>query len=354
MNIFRTDEIQNMLIHGRTSSIKYPLTLFWTASGIELNVKASELWINFKAEYLVYEPWISIEINGVIMSRLMLNKGTNRICIFRGMNPDKIKNVRIYKDTQALSEDSSHCLQIFTLETDGEFCAVEERKLKLEFIGDSITSGEGAIGAKSEEDWIMMFFSATRNYSYYTAKALNADYRCISQSGWGVLTSWDNDRKRALPKYYEQCCGTLKGRRNIKAGAHELNDFESWQPDFIICNLGTNDASGFEIEGKTNKRLKDIEKAVLNFIIKLRKLNKKAYIIWVYGMLGDTLEKSIRNTVEIYKKQYDDSNVSFMMLQNTDLETVGARQHPGEAAHKNAADRLIPFISEKVNNLVKK
>ena len=46
-------------------------------------------------------------------------------------------------------------------------------------MGDSITSGEGAIGAKPEEDWVGAFFSAENHYGRLTADALGAEYRCI-------------------------------------------------------------------------------------------------------------------------------------------------------------------------------
>ena len=59
-----------------------------------------------------------------------------------------------------MSGDPESLLQICALETDGSFEPVEPRALKLEFIGDSITSGEGSIGAKAEEDWVSMFFCA--------------------------------------------------------------------------------------------------------------------------------------------------------------------------------------------------
>lgn len=41
-----------------------PLTLFWTASGMELEFTGSELWVDFFADYEVVEPWVSVELNG--------------------------------------------------------------------------------------------------------------------------------------------------------------------------------------------------------------------------------------------------------------------------------------------------
>jgi hypothetical protein len=52
-------------------------------------------------------------------------------------------------------------------------------------VGDSITSGEGTVGAVYEEDWISAFFSAENTYPRMVADALSAEYRVISQSGWG-------------------------------------------------------------------------------------------------------------------------------------------------------------------------
>ena len=79
-------EIHNLKVHGRTTSNRLPLTLFWTGSGIELNVKASELWMEVESDYSAYEPWISILINDEQVSRMMVVAGKYPICIFRGMN----------------------------------------------------------------------------------------------------------------------------------------------------------------------------------------------------------------------------------------------------------------------------
>ena len=46
-----------------------PLTLFYTASGIECLCTGSELWLELNADYAQCEPWISIELNGAWISR---------------------------------------------------------------------------------------------------------------------------------------------------------------------------------------------------------------------------------------------------------------------------------------------
>ena len=43
-----------------------PLTLFWTASGMELEFTGSELWVDLFADYEAVEPWVSVELNGTV------------------------------------------------------------------------------------------------------------------------------------------------------------------------------------------------------------------------------------------------------------------------------------------------
>ncbi|NLO10126.1 MAG: SGNH/GDSL hydrolase family protein [Clostridiales bacterium] len=364
---YRLSEVDNLKVHGRTTGDLSPLTLFWTASGIELNIKASELWVEMEADYLAHEPWISIIINGVNVSRQMVTRGKKWVCLFRGMNSDTVKKIRILKENQALNEDPLSCLVVHGVKCDGEFLPVKDRPYKIEFIGDSITSGEGVLGTKDEDDWIMMWFSAVYNYTYMVAEELNADYRVLSQSGWGVYTSYDNNPYKSLPDYYEKVCGTLGGEMNKRLGAQENNDFSLWQPDIIVVNLGTNDEGAFnnpewkdEQTGKIYKQrknadgsynvedLKKFEEAVKKFLYKLRSYNPDAHIIWAYGMLGDTMLPAINRGIENYQLQSNDNKVSVILLPNTREETVGARYHPGIQSHKEAAKVVVDYIKNLV------
>ncbi|WP_339261565.1 SGNH/GDSL hydrolase family protein [Paenibacillus sp. FSL R5-0713] len=356
-------EIGNLKVHGRTTGELSPLTLFWTGSAVELNVQGSELWVEVESQYDMYESWISIVINGVPVSRQMLTAGRYWVCVFRGMNVNVVKNVRIVKDVQAMSGDPGCSLQVHAVKSDGAFLPVQEKPYKIEFIGDSITSGEGAIGAKAEEDWIPMWFSAIHNYTYMTAEALNAEYRVISQSGWGVLTSWDNNPKGNIPDVYDQVCGLLAGERNEALGAGDPHDFGSWQPDVVVVNLGSNDGGAFQSPewkdpdtGKVYKQrlnedgtyheedLAAFEKAVEQFLFKLRKNNPAAHLVWAYGMLGFPMMPAIYRAVNAYTKKTGDRKVTIIQLPDTTEETVGARTHPGELSHRRTAEVLAEYV----------
>lgn len=293
---YQMKEIPYLRILGRTNGSLEPVTLFWTASGIELNVKATEIWVKIRSDYDVFEPWVDVIVDGVLSQRLMVNKGEQEICLFRNMERDKVRNVKLLRDTPAFPTDEKTLLQLLEVETDGEFLPLETPKLRLEVIGDSITSGEGGSGAGEEMTWNSFCFNAVDNYAYMAAKELGAVYNCISQSGWGVFCSWEGNEQQAIPLYYEQVCGLLNGERNKQLGAMEKWDFQKFQPDVIVVNLGTNDSSG-------TKNMDRVGKAVEDFLRKLRVCNPESYILWCYGMLGDEIYQRLRKRWGIIKEK---------------------------------------------------
>ena len=241
MNRSSLAELPNVRALGRHTG-RDPLTLYWTASGIELLFNGTELWVDFACDYSDHEPWVSVELDGAWYARFAPSPGESRVCLFRGMNPGSVKHVRLLKDVQPMQDDPQHCLQITALEYDGgAFLPLPAPKARLEFVGDSITSGEGAIGAKEETDWVSAFFSAENHYARMTADALGAEYRLVSQSGWGIVSGWDNDPRHTLAPYYTQVCGVQPNA----PGAQDAYDFTAWPADAVIINLGTNDGNAF-------------------------------------------------------------------------------------------------------------
>ncbi len=355
LKIYSISDMPHLKVHGRTTGRREPLTLFWTGSGIELNARGSELWLEVEASYEQYEPWIAIVINGVPVSRTMLTAGRYWVCVFRGMNREVLKNVRIVRETQAMSGDPKCSLHVHAVKFDGHFVPVPDKPYRIEFIGDSITSGEGAIGATTEEDWIPMWFSAVDNYTAMTAHALNADYRVVSQSGWGVRTSWDNNPSFNIPDYYEQVCGLLTDDYHASLGAHDPYDFDSWQPDIVVVNLGTNDGSACRNEDGTydHEAVSAFERSAERFLHQLRSNNKHAHIVWAYGMLGAPMLPAVRRAVTAYCKESGDQRVTVFELPDMTEETVGARAHPGRLAHERAAATLADNLRAILDDLPK-
>lgn len=350
---------KNIKVCGRTIECREPLTLVWTGSFVEFNVMASEFKILLEGPYNCYENWIAIEINGEIISRRMVEKEKQWVTIFRMRNPENVTNVRIIKEVQAFASDGEHRLNIYEIETDGELLPVEDKPVKIEFIGDSITSAEGCIGAKCEMDWISSHFSHVNSYPYLVGKRLNADVRVFSQSGWGTYCSWDCDLHAALPKYYERICSLVDPGYLRENHFADKWDFSKWQPDAIIINLGTNDDGAFHNNECANASLLKMENdeyveedrikvrdAMVDFIKVVRNNNPKAFIGWGIGALGYKLEPTIKEAVKIYITETKDINVKYIRLPEVNDDTIGARSHPGRKAHEAMAKVIEEAVIE--------
>lgn len=362
---FLPEEIKELRVLGRTGKSKNPLVLFWTASGIECNYEGTELWCELETDYSCYEQWIAVFVNGALLARQMLQKGKQRVCLFRNMQTQKINHVKLVKEVQAMPGDENAYLAIHALYGDGTFRALEEPACRIEFIGDSITSGEGSYGSTIEQDWISMWFSTTQAYPYLVSERLGAEYRVISQSGYGVYCAYDNNLEHTIPPYYHQVCGVLSGERNEKLGVKEPYDFTSWQPDYIVINLGTNDGGAFQnpewydeetgrknkmYHGTDNKPAKEclgkVQKAVAGFLATVRKNNPTAQILWAYGMMGTVVEEAIKAGIAEYCNAYSDEKVHYLLLEEIKEEQIGARSHPGVLGHKAAAETICRKICE--------
>ena len=70
---------------GRQPDGSGPVPLFYTASGFECIFTGSELALCMEAGFALYEPWISVELNGAWIARFPVQAGRSEVTLFRGM-----------------------------------------------------------------------------------------------------------------------------------------------------------------------------------------------------------------------------------------------------------------------------
>ena len=361
-NIF---DVPNVRFLGRydpeSAKREGALPLFWACSGIELLFTGSALSVLLDADYGAKEPWIAVEINGSPIIRTPVPRGESVLLLFQGMTARTAKHVRLFKETQPMAQDGDphHRLWIKGLRwSGGEFQPLPDPRYRLECIGDSLTSGEGLAGAKSEVDWTPMLFSAGQAWPKLAADLLHAEFRVISQSGWGVRSGWDNNPNHALPGWYAPVCATAAGEKDLALGSQRPNDFAAWTPDAIVINLGSNDVNAMTISawhGPDGARFKQedtppcrkrIEDAALDFLYQLRRLNPQAVLIWSYGMANTSLRPELENAVERFRDETGDRRAYYLPLPAATPETTGSRLHPGPACHRLAAEAIAGFLKE--------
>ena len=348
-------EIKEIRVQGRISTRKTKgIPLFWTGSAIEFNITGSEIWLEYTCEHNSGPSFARVEIDGFDMYRFMLEDGTHKICIMKGFGKDDIKNVRIFRETQA----SSTVITMDALYTDGEFKPLPERKYKVEVFGDSVTSGEGLAGAVCLKHWIPAVFSCRGNYALLVANAFNADWSIVSQSGWGVFTDWRNNRNNAIPRYYDYVCGQIKHESQVALGSQDIFDIENDKTNITIINLGGNDNSAFgggepwiDENGVPHKMKRPddlhlIVEAVYNFCSNIRRRNKNTLILWCHNMLTDGLDPQIIQGVEKYIADSGDDKVFTVCIPRANESMKGSRNHPGAPAHRLYANAIIEKLKE--------
>ncbi len=331
-------------VRGRCGKEEGALVLFWQGSGPEIRFRGSSIKAEMDAEYGNLELWLDVFVDGERLSRFPLSRERREYTLVQNLDPMKETVVRIARNTQNMPEDSVSLIRIYTLDVDGEILTPPSYKYSLEFIGDSITSGEGC-GLTNREEWIPAVFDNANSYSCYTADLLNAEYSIVSQSGWGLYASWDGNPACNIPDVYPRLCGSQRSERGRAIGCQEPWDFASAQKDAVIINLGTNDQSAMGT-GKWEKE--EYEKLFraqgIRFLKELRGFYPQAHLVWAYGMLGREMQDLIREFLEEYKKETGDQKVSFLLLPDSAPDYLGVRFHPTPEGHKMAAKVLEEYL----------
>ena len=151
----------------------------------------------------------------------------------------------------------------------------------------------------------------------------------------------------------------MTGEQNRELGAFDRWDFESWKPDVIIVNLGSND--GFALDrdpwinpedgtswqqvtnpygGVEKTSAERFENGVISFLKKLRRRNPDAYLLWAYGMCDHTMRPYLEKAVSAYVEETKDERAGFQILPATNDLWIGSDNHPGVKTHQLAAEVL--------------
>lgn len=213
--------------------------------------------------------------------------------------------------------------------------APERPKLRIEFIGNSITCGYGTEADSGDTHFSYDTENHTLSYAYLTARALDADFNVVARSGIGMYRSYNGPREgtpdNRIPAEYD--------RTLIYDPAHYW-DHRSFRPDIICINLGTNDTS------VDNYDINLFEEAYKKFLAHLHLLQPQAKIVLLTGPMlhGKPLEDVTAVLDSLAEGK--DYVYRFDMSEQTGELGYGADYHPLRAqAAKNAAE-LTAFLKK--------
>ena len=334
----------NLYYHGRTFDISGgSVGIDWSSSGVSFNVKATDIKMTFAASG---SPWLQVFVDGEKTKRISIGNGEYEIAT--GLNPEKVTEIKVVNS----SESNFNFAAISNISIKGELAAIERKDYKIEVIGDSISAGQWMTASSDATVFRLEEEDSTRTYGALLADKFDADFTLLASSGAGVYVdssglksgevNTDNKPANIWADMYEHAV-TARSARGVARGIKSEDwDFTNDNPDLIIVNLGTNDASkapkeaGTELDEFNN----GITTAVDEFLTLLTTKHPNAKIVWCYGIMNKTLTTVIKTAVENFAKT--NSNVSFIELpaQSTFSNTTGGGNHPNAETHAKLADYL--------------
>ncbi len=208
-----------------------------------------------------------------------------------------------------------------SISCDGSFLSpLQKPQLKLEFYGDSITSGYGNM---VDDDNLLHHEDGTNTYAMLATQMLGAQASVISWSGISACLAAKN---------FTFTMGDVFDK--VYADSDIEWDFQKYQADVVIVSLGTNDANAGGLEGEMQKGYKAL-------IEKIHAKQPNAAILCIYGMMGSDryIDKEISRAVN--ELAATGMNIIYSpVLANK----KGDADHPDYAGHVTAAEQVKELI----------
>ncbi|MBO7124251.1 MAG: hypothetical protein J6V74_00210 [Bacteroidales bacterium] len=210
-----------------------------------------------------------------------------------------------------------------------------DKKLKFEFIGNSITCGYG-----TEVTDRSPFNDSTSNFchgfAYRTAKAFDAEIMTVARSGIGIYRNY-GEKDSALyygcmPDNYEK----------LWLDSDKKWDFSKFTPDLLFINLGTNDTwemSSFNAEKyeKNFRKLMDMVTA---------HYPTTTVVLLTGSMMGPEALAAVKPILDKLQKDYSTKKRLVYRFDFTPIMGDGADWHPSAAQQEAMSKELIPFVQK--------
>lgn len=203
-------------------------------------------------------------------------------------------------------------------------------KLKMEFIGDSITAGAcNEDGATDQWDNRRTHNSAL-SYAAMTAAAFSADHRNIAVSGMGIATGWVD------PKAGEIWDRVYPNPASPRA------DLSKWTPQIVFVNFGENDASFTQAHGQPFPT--NYTSGYVLLVQAIRKTYPATRIVLLRGgMYNGAQSEPLRNAWESAVTQIEatDKSISHFIFKQW------TSNHPRVGDDRALADELIAWLKQQ-------
>ena len=228
-------------LYGRNGTDKAGVTFYNAASGFEVRIFGTSLTISAYA-YGEWDSMFSVFVDGEqdsnarVVSLRTAGLGAEQIALVSDLSEGE-HSIKVLKRTDSYRTAAV----VESIETDGKFLSAPARSsMKIEFFGDSITSGSGILREVSFDEQTGQY----RDSGVYTAQTQNAlqSYAYVATQELGAEARYYG--RGGIAMNYSSGVTMLN---NPSALAVDLDperypyDYNSWTPDVVVIYLGTND-----------------------------------------------------------------------------------------------------------------
>lgn len=326
-------KISNIRFIGRSRWMTGGIQFDHSASGFEFQGYMTgelKLTVNTDADTTYY----TVYIDGKRVDERFSTKGTNKTITIANFTGKYFHTVKVLKQ----SEERWTRTLIKEISMTGYMVGTPAaRKYNIEVLGDSLTTGYGNLGKKSDGNAqggnTPLMQDATKSYGFVAAEALNADCTIVAWSGIGLDKTYTDGV--SFGTYYQK-------------HAYNRNSSDAYKydraPDVLVIHLGANDSTnkattkdGFVKKGK--ELIETIRKGY----------GKDMPIVWAYDP-----DEGVPEYIKIVLDYFGGEAKGLYMLElewQSKDSYWGASGHPSEAAHKKHGELLANLIKSK--NLLK-
>ena len=337
-------DVPGLRLLGRLDPDQQPIALDWTGSGLEVRFRGGNLWAELEAPARSPILWMIVLADGCPVCRFPVEPGCRFYPLLLGMEAEKERTVTLLKETQCMPSAPEATVFLRSLRHDGALLPLPPYARRIEFIGDSLTSAEGSLAPRGNDEWITPWFSARANYSWYACQALNADRRILSQSGYGVCWDWEHTEKNNMSDGYEKTVGVLFGAAAEQRGCRRDYDFAAWPADCVCIRLGSNDSNGMNQRQSLERDRETVILGCLQLIRKVRKHNPAAQIVWILPG-SDAHPELAREAVRRALAEGMEKISCFALPDYTEAD-FGARAHPHAEWNRMAGQLLAAYLEK--------
>lgn len=345
MSISQTKE-RNFLYAGRVDVLEdNKAVLIGTAASVSFNFTGNECTVSLQSiDSWEHHNYVVFELDGKYIGKYTVQKGVPQSFPIKITSAKKVHNLKIYKGTEASMGN------VVFLGTTAKLTSItSKKKKKIEFIGDSITSGAANDPSEIPCEQGEYFDHHNGFYAYgpILSRNIGVDYLLSSVSGIGIYRNWNDEGPEVpiMPAVYENLYLT-------KDSSKPKYDF-AFQPDIISIAIGTNDFS--DGDSKKERLPFNPEKYVanyINFIKMLYQHNPNAQLVLTNSpMVSGEKAVIFEDCLSKIKTGFDTdkSHKPILIFKFKPMSPSGCLWHPNIAEHKIMAAEYGPFLKKLLN-----